>query len=76
MSKKGKKRELWDNSCPVCGEQALYDAWVHDDLGCTIDFQCPACGATGTEVYDLNFRGFSNLHDKDGNEIYELPEGQ
>jgi rubredoxin len=56
--------------CPVCGEDIEYGDFEMHDEGATYDWECPKCGATGKEGYDLTFDGnHYNVCDADGNEI-------
>lgn len=43
--------------CPVCGGQINYGCFELVDEGGTYDWECPDCGATGKEGYDLTFDG-------------------
>jgi len=59
-----------EDVCPICGSTNCesYDREVIDD-SCECSFECFDCGATGTVDEDIVFAGFSNLRDKDNNEI-------
>ena len=43
--------------CPVCGTQINYGCFDLVDEGGVYEWECPACGTTGKEGYDLIFDG-------------------
>ena len=43
--------------CPVCGAKFDYGCFDLVDEGGIYDWECPRCGATGKEGYDLIFDG-------------------
>lgn len=56
--------------CPICGEDIEYGDFEMHDEGATYDWECPKCGATGKEGYDLTFDGnHYNVCDANGNEV-------
>lgn len=53
--------------CPVCGNQIDYDYFELCDEGGLYRWQCPKCGSTGKEGYDLVFDGeHYDVHLADG----------
>lgn len=50
--------------CPECGEGVNYLSSEPDGESLGYEFECPACGATGTEWYDMSF----DSHTIDGHE--------
>ena len=56
--------------CPICGGDIEYGDFEMHDEGATYDWECPKCGATGKEGYDLTFDGnHYNVCDANGNEV-------
>ena len=43
--------------CPVCGNYIEYGGFELVDAGAVYEWECPICGATGKEGYDLVFDG-------------------
>lgn len=61
--------------CPCCGAEIQYGQRNQMDNGGTIDWECPACGASGEEGFDETFDGMHyNVQDADGNECVYEPE--
>lgn len=62
--------ECKEGICPICSNQINYGSFELVDEGGTYDWECPACGATGEEGYDLVFDGTNyNVQDADGNDV-------
>ena len=56
--------------CPVCGGQFRYGEFELSDNGGCYEWDCPHCGASGEEGYDLVFDGnHYNVEDAEGNEV-------
>lgn len=60
-----------DDVCPVCGHEGLdYNGDRElDDVGTTVTWVCPDCGATGTSVYNDSFDSHRNVCDMNGIKI-------
>lgn len=59
-----------DDICPLCGAELEYDgAYDHDDDGATLDWHCPACGATGKAGYNLVFDQHYCVQNGNGNPV-------
>ena len=70
MEKLGLLLACREGICPLCGGNIDYGSFNLVDEGGTYDWECPGCGATGKEGYDLVFDGnHYDVRRADGTEV-------
>ena len=75
--RKGKVISVNDKEgiCPVCGTEFAYTGTFDiDDDGLAYSWECPNCGASGKEGFNLQFDRHYNVQDENGNSIPGRPE--